>query len=120
MHFGFLVIPPVRQQQNMINTNPSYCAECNDVCLFYLQRWKFKKSWGVFRARKTMDTNKKCNCNHIHFVEFRLLQIINRGIRSYLSGTVYRGKKTACFTDFPITSCIHIDKQQMNISLKHI
>lgn len=27
----------------------------------------------------------------------------------YLCGTVYRGKKTACFTDFPMTSCKQVN-----------
>lgn len=65
MHFGFLVIPPVRQQQNMINTNPSYCAECNDVCFTY--RDGSSKSRGVFSELERQWTQTK-NATVITFI----------------------------------------------------
>lgn len=47
----------------------------------------------------------------VHCWMFVIIQIINRRLSSYLSGTVYMGKKTAWFTDFPITSYRHRQMQ---------
>lgn len=94
------------KKQTTLTQTPVTLSANHNVCVLRT-KMEVQKDVECFQSWKNKG-HDQINTTLITIIEEYLKIQIYRDIRSYLSGTVYRGKKTACFTDFPITSYAHI------------